>query len=90
LSVESVHVDTVIDEETLDAVAKRVLTVPPVGDAPRYTGAMQLAELEIDSLVVAELIVEFEQELGVLLDVVAVDRMETLADLCRALQPAAG
>ena len=64
--------------------------VPPVGDAPRYTGAMQLAELEIDSLVVAELIVEFEQELGVLLDVVAVDRMETLADLCRALQPAAG
>ncbi|MGC5333928.1 acyl carrier protein [Micromonospora sp. DT62] len=88
--MESVRVDTVIDEETLDTVAKRVLTVPPVGDAPRYTGAMQLAELEIDSLVVAELIVEFEQELGVLLDVVAVDRMETLADLCRALQPAAG
>ncbi|MEU7935358.1 acyl carrier protein [Micromonospora echinofusca] len=88
--MESIHADTVIDEETLDVVVKRVLAVPPPGAAPRYTDAMQLAELEIDSLVVAELIVEFEQELGVLLDVVAVDRMETLGDLCRALRPAAG
>ncbi|MEU4773145.1 acyl carrier protein [Micromonospora sp. NPDC023644] len=88
--MESTHADTVIDEETLDVVVKRVLAVPPPGAAPHYTAAMQLAELEIDSLVVAELIVEFEQVLGVLLDVVAVDRMETLGDLCRALRPAAG
>ncbi|MGX7674489.1 acyl carrier protein [Plantactinospora sp. DSM 117369] len=87
--MESTRVDTVIDEKALDAVVKRVLTGPPPGAAARYAGAMRLVDLEIDSLVMAELIVEFEQELGVLLDVVAVDRMETLDDLCRALRPAA-
>ncbi|MEO3927799.1 acyl carrier protein [Micromonosporaceae bacterium B7E4] len=87
--MDSIRADTVIDEKALDAVARRVLTVPPPGAASRYAGAMRLVDLEIDSLVMAELIVEFEQELGVLLDVVAVDRMETLGDLCRALRPAA-
>ncbi|GIJ32871.1 acyl carrier protein [Verrucosispora sp. WMMD703] len=88
--MENVHSDTTIDEKVLDVVATRVLTVPPTDAAARYTAAMRLADLGIDSLVMAELIIEFEQELGILLDVVAVDRMDTLGDLCQALRPAAG
>jgi acyl carrier protein len=40
----------------------------------------------MESLQVAELIVELEEALGKQLDLVDIDRFETLGDLCRALR----
>jgi acyl carrier protein len=49
-----------------------------------------LQSLGVDSMLVAEIIVELEQRLGTLLELTAEDGIETFEDLRAALRPATG
>ena len=75
-----------IGEAELDRAARRALVDPSPGGGG-YTFDLRLSDLNVDSLAVAELVVELEQELGTLLDLAPTDRLDTLGDLCRALRP---
>jgi acyl carrier protein len=77
----------IISEDVLKRVARRVVTDSQASDGLEYTFDTRLIDLAFDSIVLAELIVELEHELGIMLDITAPGRLDTLGDLCRALRP---
>jgi acyl carrier protein len=77
----------VVSEDVLKRVARRVVTDSQASDGLEYTFDTRLTDLAFDSIVLAELIVELEHELGTMLDITAPGRLDTLGDLCRALRP---
>jgi acyl carrier protein len=76
-----------ISEAQLIRAAQRVFGAEPGDAVPEISFATRLADLEVDSLVVAELIVELEDETDTLLDLIPVARLNTFGDLCEALRP---
>jgi acyl carrier protein len=52
-----------------------------------YDFGTRLADTGMDSLQLAELIIELEDALGMQFELMEIDRLETLGDFCRALKP---
>jgi acyl carrier protein len=76
-----------VPDEVLLAAFRRVLDI---GDEPGATSIgpnSRLAELDVDSLLMAELIVELEELLAVFLEFRLTGPLETVADFGRAVTP---
>jgi acyl carrier protein len=76
-----------ISEEAMRSVLERVLDDAGNARLEQYSFDSTLEEVGLDSLLIAGVIVELEEELDVLLDLQATERLVTLGDLCRALRP---
>ncbi|WP_055587023.1 phosphopantetheine-binding protein [Streptacidiphilus griseoplanus] len=79
--------DILISEEAMRSVLGRVLDDADNARPVQYSFDSTLEEVGLDSLLIAGVIVELEEELDVLLDLQATERLVTLGDLCRALRP---
>jgi acyl carrier protein len=73
-----------VTEDALCRAVRRVLAVDRDRDDPVAPDS-RLDQLGLDSLLLAETIVELEEELGVLLELRPRNRMETVRDLEHAL-----
>jgi acyl carrier protein len=71
-----------VTEAVLRAALRRVM--PVEGDVVALDTSLEA--LQIDSLLLAELVVEIEEELSMLLELDVQHRIETLLDLRRALR----
>jgi acyl carrier protein len=67
-----------------DAMSRISINAAQAG--PDYDFDTKFDDIGMDSLQVAELMVELEEQLGKQLDLVDIDKFETLGDLCRALR----
>jgi acyl carrier protein len=76
-----------VTEDQLRRALKRMVISMPADCAVDICFDTRTEDLGLDSLLIAELIVELEQESETMLDLAPVDRMDTLGDLCRALRP---
>lgn len=77
--------DTSVPVEALCRTARRTLAVEAVGDTADLGPDSRLDELGVDSLALAEIMVELEEDLSVLLELRPDARLETIRDLSRAL-----
>jgi len=79
-----VHREAIITSRILQDAMSRVYiddNSPPAG----YDFDTRFSDIGMESLEIAELIVELEEILGIELEIAEVDQLETLGDLCKAL-----
>ncbi|QMU78284.1 hypothetical protein GXW83_23840 [Streptacidiphilus sp. PB12-B1b] len=74
----------VISEDSICRAVRRALADRADSD-DSYNLDTRIDDLDLDSLLIAEVIVELEEELNILLDLRMTERMTTLGDLARAL-----
>ena len=92
-SVEDSHEGSFSDQGSfvtramVERALPRLVNADPGLDPRQVDFDTRLDDLEWDSLVLAELIVQLEEESNTLLDLLPTNRLETLGDFCRALQP---
>ncbi|MFB7667289.1 phosphopantetheine-binding protein [Kitasatospora sp. NPDC056138] len=75
-----------ISEEAIRGAVRRTLTAASRAEVD-FNIDTRLDDLDLDSLLIAEVIVELEEELDVLLDLHISESLLTLGDLARALRP---
>jgi acyl carrier protein len=79
------HSEVIITPQILnDAMSRVSVDVSP--PSPDYDFDTRFDDIGMESLEIAELIVELEEILGKQLDLVDIDRFQTLGDLCRSLR----
>jgi len=76
-----------VPEESMCRAISRVLAARPDVGVISVTVETTLEALELDSLCLAEVIVDLEEELSALLELRPQGPMRTVSDLCQALQP---
>jgi acyl carrier protein len=82
---ELVYSEVIITRSDLkDAVSRVLVDVTPPSSG--YDFDTRFDDIGMDSMQVAELIVELEEILGKQLDLVDVEQFQTLGDLCRSLR----
>lgn len=77
--------EVIITSQMLSEAMSRV-SIDADSPNPDYDFDTRFDEINMDSLQLAELIVELEEILGKQLEFTEIDQLETLGDLCHALR----
>lgn len=84
---EVMHSEAIITSRVLQDAMSRVY-IDNDSSLAGYDFSTRFNDIGMESLEIAELIVELEEILGIQLEIAEVDQLDTLGDLCQALRAA--